>query len=188
MMRELVENESAVRQPYKHLCRAVQPHTVGQRLDVGLYEIDAERFELLAQGRFALGSQLLPVLLQRRPNFGTGRSRGHHVDPILLRLLPRSQDFHLVAALQHTANGNQLLVDLGTNALLADLRMDAEGEVEGSRTLTKHNQVAVGREDINLLVEQIQFQLVDELQGAVLSPSMTSRIWPIHWSRRLSAR
>ena len=27
---------------------------------------------------------------------------------------------------------------------LADLRMDAEGEVEGSRTLTKHNQVAVG--------------------------------------------
>ena len=66
--------------------------------------------------------------------------------------------------------------------------MDAEGEIQRGRALAQDNQVAIGREDVDLLIEQIQLELVDEFQRTVLSASMTSWIWPIHWSSRLSAR
>ena len=107
MVWELVQNESAVRQPNKHLCRAVQPHPVGQRLDVGLYEIDAERFELLAQGRFALSSQLADPP-QRRSDFGTAEAVATMLTQSPSASASEKSRFPLVAALQHMTNGNQL--------------------------------------------------------------------------------
>ena len=56
-------------------------------------------------------------------------------------------------------------VDLGADAVVTDLGMNGVGKVERCRAGTKRHDLALGRKDENLLVEQIDLQRVQVFLG-----------------------
>ena len=56
-------------------------------------------------------------------------------------------------------------VDLGTDAVVADLGMDGVGKVERRGAGTKRHDLALGRKDKNLLVKQVDLQRVQVFLG-----------------------
>ena len=56
-------------------------------------------------------------------------------------------------------------VDLGADAVVADLGMNGVGKVERCRAGTKRHDLALGRKDKNLLVKQVDLQRVQVFLG-----------------------
>ena len=115
---------------------------------------------------------LLPFLfVEGMSDFGPGTCGHHILQPIFLGgLLAGRDDFHLVAAAQSFAQGHQLVVHLRPNALQPHLGMDAEGEVERGGPNRQGDQFPFGREDIDLLGEEVELEFLDEVQGVGLAP------------------
>ena len=71
-------------------------------------------------------------------------------------------DFNRVSVFQLVSQRNDVPVHLGADALMADFRMDAVGEVDRSRTLRKGSHVAVRCKHIDLFGEQGHLQVGHE--------------------------
>lgn len=56
-------------------------------------------------------------------------------------------------------------VDLGTDAVVTDLGMDGVGKVERRRAGAKRHDLALGRKDKNLLIEQVNLQRMQIFLG-----------------------
>ena len=61
------------------------------------------------------------------------------------------------------------MVDLGADAAGPDLGVHTEGKVEGRGAFGQVEEVAVGREDVNLLAVKVELEFIDEVDGVCLA-------------------
>ena len=74
----------------------------------------------------------------------------------------RGHDLDDVALPQGVAERHQLAVDLGAHTMMAHIRVDGIGEVEGRGALGEGLHVALGREHVDLVGEKIDPDGVEE--------------------------
>ena len=118
---------------------------------------------LLGEGRLPRGH-----LLQCLAYLGACLRRGDDVQPVLFgRLRVRCHDFHLVAALQPLAQGHVLAVHPCTDAATSQGCVDVEGKVQHRGSLGQLEEVALGGEDEDLVLVQLQFEAVHGLEVAL---------------------
>ena len=90
------------------------------------------------------------------------------VEPVLARLLVRRRhDLDDVAVSQLVAQRLELPVDARAGDVLAELRVDREGEVDGRRAAREHPHVALRSEHVDLVLEEVDLHALEEL-GRVL--------------------
>ena len=70
-----------------------------------------------------------------------------------------------VTVLQRVIEGNHATVRLGPNATVTDLGVDAVGEVDRGGAGWQRQDVALGREDEDLVTEDVDLDGIDELLG-----------------------
>ena len=88
----------------------------------------------------------------------------HDVQPVVFGLLVRRRhDFHLVTALQHLAERNDLAVDACACTGIANLRMDVVGEVKHGGALGELIKVTLRREHKYLILIEVHLELVHRL-------------------------
>ena len=99
------------------------------------------------------------------------------------------QDLHDVARLQLVVQRHDLAVDLRADAAVADVRVDLVGEVQRRRPGGERLDLALGREDEDLVLDQLAAQLVGELLGVVgLLVPVEQRLEPLQLGRRRVGR
>ena len=124
--------------------------------------------QLLVQRLAPVRDGLAAALVDPVPDAALGLVRHHEAGPIGVgRLALRGQDLDLLARLQVVAQRHHLAVGLGADAVVAHLGVDLEGEVDRRRPARQRDEVAAGREDVDLLVVQVEVELADELVGVV---------------------
>ena len=69
-------------------------------------------------------------------------------------------DFNLIAVLQFGAQSHQLVVDLGGNAAVTDVRMHGIGKIDAGRALRQIQNLALGREHVNLIGEEVDLDVL----------------------------
>src|ERR1035441_981815 len=69
-----------------------------------------------------------------------------------------SQDFDYVAGMELVAEGNHASVDLGAGAAGSDFGVDGVGEVDGCGLARQDQDLALGREGVNLFRVEVDFQ------------------------------
>ena len=85
-------------------------------------------------------------------------------EPVAARLVPRLRDdLDDVAVLQPRAQRHHLAVDARADALVADVGVDAVGEVDGGRAARQRSHLALRREDVDLLGIEVDLQVLQEL-------------------------
>ena len=96
-------------------------------------------------------------------------ARGADVaQPVAARLGRRAgEDLDRVAALELPVQRRDPAVDLGALALEPDLGVHVEREVDGGGALRQPLHVALGREDEDLVLVEVDLQELEELLGAV---------------------
>ena len=100
--------------------------------------------------------------------FGAGARRADEVEPVLVRVLVRArQDLDDVAVPQLVAERLDLAVDARAGDVIAELRVDLVGEVDRRRAAREDAHVALGREDVDLVLEEVDLHALEEL-GRVL--------------------
>ena len=72
-------------------------------------------------------------------------------------------DLHHVAVLEHVVQRHHARVDLRADAVVADLGVDAVGEVDGRRTGREIDHVALRREDEDLVLEEVDLERLQPL-------------------------
>ncbi len=99
-------------------------------------------------------------------DLGLGRGGRHEVEPVAARLgvLVR-EDLDAVTALEAVRQRDDHAVDLGAHAVVADLGVDGVGEVERRRVAPEAHDLALRREDEDLVLEEVDAQAVQELGG-----------------------
>ncbi len=86
-----------------------------------------------------------------------GLGRHHPADPVGGRMLVLCrQDLHDVTRMQRFLDGNRLSVDLPAHAMLADVGMDAKGEIQHGRPRRQDPEFAGGREDEDVLGRRLR--------------------------------
>src|SRR4051794_20530910 len=92
-----------------------------------------------------------------------------HREPVARRAPLALGGEHLddVARLQLVVQRHDLAVDLGADAAVADVGVDLVGEVEWGRADGERLDLALGREDVDLVLHQLGAQRVGELLGVV---------------------
>ena len=80
-------------------------------------------------------------------------------------LCAAGQDSYDLAVLQPIVERNELVVDLGANALMADFGVDAVGKVDWRCPGRQLDDVPGRREDVDLLLEDVGLHRLDELFG-----------------------
>src|SRR5256885_3373031 len=124
--------------------------------------------QLLSQRGRALGHVLLSALaLEPLADALLGRCALDEVQPVAARAVrsPRGQDLHDLPVLQLVVERNHAAVDLGPDAAVADLGVDAVGKVDGRRVRRQGDHVAARREDVDLVLEQVDLDRVQERLG-----------------------
>ena len=138
-----------------------------QAVEVVLREGHGDELQALFEQELAVFGLGALVVAQEVLDFGAGLGRDNVVEPLGRgALLVRGQDFDLVAVVQLVAQGLQLLVDFGAEAVQADLGVDVEGEIQGRGLVGQNHQLALGREGVDLLHEQVLAELVHEFERA----------------------
>ena len=75
------------------------------------------------------------------------------------------QDLDDVAVLQRGVEAGHAPVDLGADAVVADLGVDAVGEIDRGAAGGQAAHLALGGEDEDLLLEDVDLEVVDEVLG-----------------------
>ena len=111
---------------------------------------------------------LLLRLLEGQTDLRLGAARLDNLQPLLLGALGgRRHDLDLVAGAQLLAEGDQLVVDARARAGRPHLRVDIVSHVEHRGPLGESHQVALGREDVDLVLLQLADEVVHRLETAV---------------------
>src|SRR3712207_4552862 len=90
-------------------------------------------------------------------------------EPVARRaaVLVRGEDLDDVARAQLVVQRDDLAVDARADAAVADLRVDLVGEVQRRGAVRQRLDLALGREDEDLLVEEVDLQRLHELLGVL---------------------
>ncbi len=91
------------------------------------------------------------------------------VHPVAARALVQlvgRQHLDRVTALQRVGERHDATVDLRTDAAVADVGVHRVGEVERRRTRRERLDLALGREDVDLVVVEVELQALHELLRA----------------------
>ncbi len=156
-------------------------HEVVQRLHVVLLDESLQVVVVdLVEGRTRQAPQLpfehllavrdvLVALLALEPlaDLLAGMAGGDDVEPVARRAVGAlgGDDLHDVAVLQPVVKRHEPVVDLGADAGVSDLGVDAVGEVERRGARGQVLDLALGREDEDLVLEDVQLDALDELRG-----------------------
>jgi hypothetical protein len=123
-----------------------------------------ERGERLFEQPFAQRRGFL--LLQRLEEMPDARSRlagGHETQPRRIRpCRRRGHDLDLVAAFQFRAQRHELVIDPRCGAMVADVGVHGVGEVDGGSAARQRHDLALGREDVDLVREEVAFDVLEE--------------------------
>ena len=93
-------------------------------------------------------------------NFGTRLGGDHIIEPGRVGgCFGFRNDFHPVPIVQNGTEGGQLIVDLGGDTVMTDVCVDIVGKVHGRRTPYHGFDGSFGREDINGIRKQIDFDV-----------------------------
>ena len=114
---------------------------------------------------------LLAVLLLKPRAYLAARGGGSdRVQPIRTWAVARlvRDDGYDVAILELVFERYNLSVDLCTNTVMSNLRVDVIGEVNGIRPLRQINDITARCKDKDLVGEYVQFQSLEELLGIVI--------------------
>ena len=121
--------------------------------------------KLLLEQVAALGHVLLaPLALEplADPLFGRGAlDKAQPVPARAVRALGR-QDLDDLSVLQRVVQGHHAAVDLGSDAAVADLGVDPVSEVDRGRIRRKIDHVPPRREDVDLVLEQVDLDGVEK--------------------------
>jgi len=74
-------------------------------------------------------------------------------------------NFDLITVLQSGAQRHELMVDFGCDAAVADVRVHGIGEIDAGRALRQIQNLALGREYINLIGEKVDLDMLQEFDG-----------------------
>ena len=161
------------------------PHRGEQGVEVDVVQLLGDVVEQRAVGQLlhrealpahGLDQLLSPVLhrvltaLPREPlaDLGGGSGRGHDLRPVERRpgaLHLRREDLHSVAGGQLRVEGHQAAVDPRPDAGVAHLGVDRVGEVDRRGPGGEGDDLALGREDEDLVLLEVDLQVVHELVG-----------------------
>ncbi len=85
-------------------------------------------------------------------------------EPVAVRALAVlvDDDFDLVAILESLVEGSHLVIDQGSAGFIADLSVDGIGKIDGSRVFWQIKDIAIGREDKDTVLEDIEFDFINE--------------------------
>ena len=120
------------------------------------------RQHLLAQ---ALRLLLLHVL-QVVPDLGARPAGADEVEPGRVRArVRRADDLDDVAALQLGAQRHRLAVDVGRDAVVADVGVDRVGEVDRRRAARQGEDLRLRREDVDRVGVEVDLDVLEELAG-----------------------
>ena len=128
---DLIDVEDAISQCLVERRDHTIPHAMHRMHERSLLDINLAVLELTFQ--FLLGIRGLRGchLLQRLTYFGAGTAGLGHREPILLRhLIDVGHDLHLIAALEHMAQGDHLSANAPARAFVADFGVDSIGEIQ----------------------------------------------------------
>ncbi len=132
------------------------------RADARLVELALE--ELLARG----GGSCRAARAQEVADLGARARRPDEIEPVLAGLLVGArQDLDHVAVPELVAERLDLAVDARAGDVLAELGVDREREVDRRRAAREDAHVALGREDVDLVLEEVDLHPLEEL-GRVL--------------------
>ena len=76
----------------------------------------------------------------------------------------RSHYFDLIAIAQQGTHRHQFAVDFHCGAMVADVGMDCVGEIHGGRTARQRKYFSFGREYINFVGKQIDFDMLQKFR------------------------
>ena len=101
--------------------------------------------EFLLQEVLSEGHALFPFLgLDPVPDLGYGPGGDHILQPVLAGMVSRlGDDLDRIAVLELIFQRHDVPVHLGPDALVADIRMDAVGKIDGRRPLRKGLHIPV---------------------------------------------
>ncbi len=77
----------------------------------------------------------------------------------------RRDDLDPVAVAQHGAKRNEFVVDARGDAAIADVGVHGIGEVDAGGALRHRQDLALGREDVHGIGEEVDLQMLEELDG-----------------------
>ena len=145
-----------------------------RHLEIGQV-LDAEPVQLALQQLAARGDVLLAILLPEP--LADLRARPAGLDEVQVRVEPVAagtaalgrQDLHLVAALQAVSRLTSLPCTLAPAAAVADLGVDAVGEVDRRRAGGQVDHLALRGEDVDPVLEQVLFGGGQEVAAAACS-------------------
>ena len=114
----------------------------------------------------ALESLLAALLGKPLPDRALGTAGDHELLPVQARSrvgVLGGEDLHHLAVLQRALEGDELAVDPGADAAVADLGVDGVGEVHGGRADRQVDHVALGGEDEDLFAGHLEPEGIEEL-------------------------
>src|SRR6266446_6479450 len=101
-------------------------------------------------------------------NFGPRPRCDHPAQPVTARhMCGRRENFHGIAVAQLVPQRHDTPIDLGANALMPDVRMHHVGKINRGGTTGERPYFAAWGEDVDLLLEHIDFHGLHELDGVL---------------------
>ena len=99
--------------------------------------------------------------------FERARDVLHRAQPVQVRpRVDRGDDLDHLGVPQRLAQRDDGAVGLGRQAVVADVGVDVVGEVDRRGAVRQLHDVALGREDVDRVAEQLALDLVEEVGGA----------------------
>ena len=143
-------------------------HGVEQVRIHGLVQTDTHVPEFILEHGTSAKDIFLPAfLLVPLLDLGTGRTALDEVQPVSAGTGGRlgSPDLNDVTVLQHRVIGDDPTVDLRSDHVVADIRVDAVGKVDRGGAGREVDDIPLGGEDENLVGEHVDLQVVDKVGG-----------------------
>ncbi len=169
----------------QHLGVAVRGIPLEEALPVlvaDLVRVGLERAKRLHQQQLAhLGRLRRLHGLQVVPDVGTRLAGGHVGEPHRVRArVGVGHDFHAVAVAKSRAERNRLAVHARRDAVVADVGVHGVGEVDGRGPARQREDLALGREDVDLLGEEVHLDVLEEFEGvARFALDLEQRLKPL---------
>ena len=155
---------------FEQILEQLQAVLAENRLDAlrrNLLQAAVEAGEDLVQQAFTQADRLGPaLLLECMANMRARLAGDHEVEPCGVRTgTRRADDFHRRAALQRFGQRRQAAIDTAGDATVADVGVHRVSEVDGGGAFGQLHDPALGREDVDLVREEVDLDAFDELQG-----------------------
>ena len=132
---------------------------LGKFLQVGADVLERRREQTLAE----LGRLLDFLVLEKVADMRPGLAGHHVIEPGRVgTAVRRSDDLDVIAIAQGGAQRHELMVDLGANAAVADVGVHVVGEIDDGGVARQFLDLAVGREHVDLVREQVHLEVFQE--------------------------